>query len=387
MRKLWLGIIGLAAASTANAAVVTYTLSYNDFGAGTRVDGSWAVYASTSANDNAGLFAFGVDLAPGAGGTIATLANRANGVVMTDSATDEQLNLGFTTGRTQDLAAGKFSGLGDLGAGAAMKPIYGFGQHVDKLDNYIPANFDVQSATFGGGRAVNYGVETYTPPGGTPRNMFLIGRGTFTGAKPVFETGSVDSKASVYVSNTTGTQNVIAQLVYDTRDLGVTVTPDYVALNGPVKGANQAVGGGITVTGSNGGYTSEVDQLLNPSMNTGNAPIQSIGDEAGNVYVMAKLAGSAADITTLLNTLTNDVGAADSQFALLHSAYDTQFGAGGFNALFKFANTAGPKTFNWEFGTTTGVTVDQLAAVPEPATFGLLGLGALGLLARRRRNA
>jgi hypothetical protein len=388
MRKLWLGIIGLAAASTANAAVVTYTMSYDDFGAGTPVAGSWAVYASVSP-DSAGLFAFGVDLAPGAGGTIATLANRANGAVMTDSSTDEQLNVGFTTGRTQDLAAGKFSGLGDLGAGAAMKPIYGFGQHVDKLDNYIPANFDVQSATFGGGRAVNYGTETYTPPGGTARNMFLVGRGTYTGPNgPVFETGSVDSKASVYVSNATGTQNVIAQLVYDTRDLIPSATTRFTLDAAAAAGTtNQAVGGSIAVTGSNNGYISEVDQLLANSA-TGNAPIATIGTEPGNIYVMAKLTGTQAQIDAFLNdaAVTADVGAADSQFAPLHAFYDPQFGGTGFNALFKFTSAANIRTINWDTAA-TGVTVDQLAAVPEPATMGLLGLGALGLLARRRRNA
>src|SRR4051812_44224816 len=68
MRKLWLGIIGLAAASTTQAAVVTYTLSLNDDGFGnggaTSTPGSFAVYADVSP-DNSGLFAFGVDLTDG----------------------------------------------------------------------------------------------------------------------------------------------------------------------------------------------------------------------------------------------------------------------------------------------------------------------------------
>jgi hypothetical protein len=376
-------IVVAAIASNASAAVVTYTMSYHDFGTGTPTVNSWAVYASVSA-DAAGLFGFGVDLLPYTNGSL--FQNRANGVVMTDSATDEILNLGFTTGRTQDVAAGKLSGLADLGAGAAMRPVYGIGQHIDKLDNYIPANFDVQSATFGGGRAVNYGVETYTPPGVTARNMFLLGRGTWTGATmPDFDKLSVDSKASVYL-NTSGTANTVATLQYAYRALLFIDNFTRFSLDPTGTFTNQAIGGSIAVTGANNSYVSEVDQLVVNSV-TGSAPIATIGSEAGNIYVMAKLTGTQAQIDAFLNDpgVIADVGAGDSQFAPLHAAYDAQFGGGGFNALFKFPSTAGVRTINWDTDG-IGVTVDQLAVVPEPACIGIVGCVTI-LLSRRRNRA
>src|SRR5688572_10330504 len=134
----------LALAAAAPAAVVTYTMSYHDNGTGMITNNNWAVYASVSA-DNAGLFGFGVDLLPFTG----TLLNRANGVVMEDPNTGEQISLGFTTGRTQDQLSGKFSGLADLGSGTAMRPVYGIGQESGDLDNFISPNFDTQTAVFG----------------------------------------------------------------------------------------------------------------------------------------------------------------------------------------------------------------------------------------------
>jgi hypothetical protein len=148
------------------------------------------------------------------------------------------------------------------------------------------------------------------------------------------------------------------------------------------------VGGSIAVTGSNNRYTSEVDQLTADNVTVGNTPIQTIGDEAGNIYVMAKLNGAAADVASFLGAVTADVDNTDSQFALLHANYDALFPGGSFNALFKFPNITGAKVFSIETTSSThgALSVDQIAAVPEPAAMGWMAFAGMGLLARRRRK-
>ena len=47
MRKLWLGILGLAAASTANAAIVTYTISLHETATGAVTTANQYVVYST----------------------------------------------------------------------------------------------------------------------------------------------------------------------------------------------------------------------------------------------------------------------------------------------------------------------------------------------------
>jgi len=419
MRKLWLGVIGLAAASTANAAVVTYTLSLHESATGTIVTtNNFVVYATVSQGDNAGLFAYGVDLkgtGDSGGPTTLSLVNRTpNGTWSVDPADPNydpgnaypQKFGGYGAGRSSVAATGIVSGVTDLSKAGDLVPVFGIGQTARKMDDSRPAPdttgnpdgspvayaaYVASPNTDGGATAYGNPFNPASAPLIIPAGSIRIATGSWTGTldKTTFiEQASVNTKASVWkLSHPNNTENDIATLQFAFRDLNAPTGPS-ATLNPTASNANQAVGGSIAVTGSNGSYSSEVDQLLDPSVNKGSAPIQTIGDEAGSVYVMAKLVGSAADIATLLGNLTTDVDQSDSQFALLHSGYDSQFGNGGFNALFKFANPTGAKVFNWDFSALTpNVTIDQLAAVPEPGTISLLGLGALGLLARRRRNA
>jgi hypothetical protein len=416
MRKFWLGIIGLAAASTANAAVVTYTLSLHEGTAGTQVaTQSYAVYATVSPGDNAGLFAYGLDLkgtGDAGGPTGLTLTNRTPVGTWDADPSDPNFDPGatyptkyggFGTGRGASAVTGVASGVQDLAKDTDLIRIYGVGQQAHKMDDFRPppdssgaapvayGAYLGSSGTDGGGAG---GLNPYGNPvnltGGLAPGSVRIATGTWTGSiLPSIEQSSVNTKVSVWkLSHPTGTENEVATLQFAVRDLAPAATR--FSLDATGTGTNQAVGGSIAVTGSNNQYVSEVDQLVANSA-TGNAPIATIGPEASNsaIYVMAKLTGTQAQIDAFLNdpAVTADVGASDSQFALLHANYDAAFGAGGFNALFRFATPAAAnRTINWDAGT-TGVTVDQLAAVPEPATMSLLGLGALGLLARRRRNA
>lgn len=99
--------------------------------------------------------------------------------------------------------------------------------------------------------------------------------------------------------------------------------------------------------------------------------------------------------------LTNDIDIGSVGYVWGANSVDTstemvgQYGFNDFNVFFSsVAYGVAPNTFvtNYslgEFGPTGDetLTLTSFAPIPEPSAFALLGLGALGLVARRRRSA
>src|SRR2546423_1917022 len=165
MRKLWLGIIGLAAASTANAAIVTFTMSYNDDGSGGgagSAPGVFAVYATDSA-DNGGIFGLGLDLQ----GPVDNLANMLQGVSWKKTTVSTNTKYaGMLAGFATDAVALKASGLQDLSKGTDLLPVRGLGQQGGDLLTLKPAANNQFTDINGNGTA--YGASLLIAVGTVP---------------------------------------------------------------------------------------------------------------------------------------------------------------------------------------------------------------------------
>jgi len=142
----------------------------------------------------------------------------------------------------------------------------------------------------------------------------------------------------------------------------------------------------------------EVDGL-NTNISTaviGSVQINPGPDANGRTYVAMWLTGGA-NVDALINALDDDtayyvrglsVGETTNISMTEWNYVQTHLGGtgtfGNFNVLFAFDNPAG-SFFNWDF-TGAGVGVEAVAAIPEPASLALLGLGAATLVRRRRRS-
>jgi hypothetical protein len=246
MRKFCLAILALAAASTAHAAVVTFTFSPHEGASGlTTATNAFAIYATVSQGDNSGLFSYSLDLTgtgdPG-GPTTLTLANRTpTGIWDID---DTSANYdggvyytkfgGFGSGRGASGFTGVVSGVQDLAKDTDLVRIYGVGQVAHRMDDFRPPDatgtlgpipykpYAGLAQTDGGGIG---GQNAYGNPA-MPSSTILpgsvrIATGTWTGTMPSIQTASVNTKACVWKLNTTTDQTEAPTIQFAFRDLAV----------------------------------------------------------------------------------------------------------------------------------------------------------------------
>src|SRR5205823_790407 len=138
-RLMVLGILGMAA--SVNGAVVTYTLSLHENATcGITNNNNFAVWVTVSQGDNAGLFAYGVDLTgtgDAGGPATMTLVNRTPVGTFDADPGDPNYDpsqvyptkfFGFGAGRATNSITGIGSGVQDLSKGPDLIPLFGFGQ-------------------------------------------------------------------------------------------------------------------------------------------------------------------------------------------------------------------------------------------------------------------
>lgn len=146
--------------------------------------------------------------------------------------------------------------------------------------------------------------------------------------------------------------------------------------------AGDGAQGVVHMMGAPAGYISDVLDVQDTGKGSVALDINPPGPPVPPVLAVLWLSnGGVADLKALLPALDYKDPA---DYARLMSFYTRMAGEAPDALVLLPAGKVAGGFINWDFGT-SNLQVDKIAAVPEPASLSLLGLGALGLLARRRR--
>jgi len=215
-----------------------------------------------------------------------------------------------------------------------------------------------------------------------------IGSGTFTVLTPGTSTiSTTTNSAVVYAENTSGGTTTTVRGVSALAGLTEGSVQIHVASTGPTTALENLNGSTLgsassthpTLTGGGGFYGTNV---VAPSNNTTGNVALNFPDNPSKVYVMLWISGDTGNV--IPTDFAADLASAND-IAKLTPAYKPQGPAGDEFVVLAFNTTTAANTFNYDFSGRNGIHLDDIAAVPEPASLGLLALAGLGILSRRRK--
>jgi hypothetical protein len=205
----------------------------------------------------------------------------------------------------------------------------------------------------------------------------------------------VPTGTSFTVSGSLGGEIGLSQNV--SASLGVTPTAG-AKLSLSTTGTGTNVGTLSVTPGSNGSYTpAKVTGITGAGATTGNVSVTGFNPVSDKeVYALAVDSGgtlaSGATLTAILADLNTALGTSGTAEALSGGtpAIGSIFNPAAWNVelVFPTGPSSSPAFLSYDFSGDTinpGLTITAVGVVPEPTGLGVLALGGMGLLARRRR--